>query len=249
MELLGYSERGAVNALFHEIYYAQHSETLLHGLLSLAQFPFCADAMPPPVSAAQVLLEQSFSDFGDADVVVLTKSAEHKTAIFLEAKVRAAQKKSWAIKKEFDTFRGDVGKGKVACSNLFAQLYLKTRLVEGLRSCVSVECCEVEMPPCFWGKTPKTTRKIGKNTIVLEAARRVRTHLDETRYIALLPGNPADIQSFFTTTLPQAGDMGLPGWDVTNWGFLAWQDVKAFCAKNTLHNTLAVFGYNADAII
>jgi hypothetical protein len=246
MELLGYSERGVVNALFHEIHYSQRSEALLLELLSLVQFPFCSDPMPVSVSVVQVLLEQSFSDFGDADALLLLTTEGQRMAMFLEAKVKNAQKKSWLIEQELDKFRRDMLKGNVNCSNLFAQLYLKVRLVEGLRACTEddVTSCQARFPPCF----KKTTGKIGKNLIVGEAAHRARTHLGESRYIALVPGNPDDIQGFFTKTLVQAGDMGLPGWDVTNWGFLAWEDVKQFCEKNALHNTLAVFDYNAGAV-
>jgi len=212
----------------------------------LARFPFCSGPVPPSVSAAQVLLEQSFSDFGDADALLLLSNEEQRMALFLEAKVKNAQKKNWLIEQELDKFRRDIQKGNVSCSNLFAQLYLKVRLVKGLRACGKDEVtgCRAQVPRCF----KKTTRKIGKNTIVLEAARRVRAHLGKARYIALVPGNADDIQAFFTKTLAQAGDMGLWGWDVTNWGFLAWEDVRQLCENNALHDTLAVFDYNAGAV-
>ncbi len=49
------------------------------------------------ITRVKVLIEQSFSDFGDADIVILTKdSFDNKKAFFIEAKVRVF-KKNWNL--------------------------------------------------------------------------------------------------------------------------------------------------------
>src|SRR5207249_796984 len=81
------------------------------------------------VSVDTVLIEQSFSDFGDADVLVLASTPEEKVAFFCEAK----RGRWWTLKKEWDEFKyrfQHPPPGGV--SNVFRQLYLKQRLVQPL---------------------------------------------------------------------------------------------------------------------
>jgi hypothetical protein len=86
MRIIGYSERGAVNALLYEIAYAPNSAELLQRLLARARFPLAGG--PGPVETATVLMEQSLSDFGDADAILLLDGSGGKSAVFLEAKVK-----------------------------------------------------------------------------------------------------------------------------------------------------------------
>lgn len=91
------------------------------------------------------MIEQSFSDFGDADAVVLVENKSWKQALFIEAKVRAFKK--WQILIEFEKFaetsekiREKIKRNEDAqeikrklTSNLFMQFYLKTRMVKTLQ--------------------------------------------------------------------------------------------------------------------
>ena len=100
MEILGYSERGIINSLFYEMKFSQNNLQLFSDFLSLFSFPY--RAVNFQISDAKILIEQSFSDFGDADAVVLVENKSWKQAMFIEAKVRAF--KNWQILIEFEKF-------------------------------------------------------------------------------------------------------------------------------------------------
>ncbi|OFV68089.1 MAG: hypothetical protein SCAL_000729 [Candidatus Syntrophoarchaeum caldarius] len=51
------------------------------------------------------MIEQSFSDFGDADAVILVNNQGDKEAVFIEAKVKTSQKPYWSILEEFEDFK------------------------------------------------------------------------------------------------------------------------------------------------
>ena len=65
MRVIGYSERRVLNALLYEISYSPAPSQLLSDLISHMVFPFTESR--PPTTEADALIEQSFSDFGDAD--------------------------------------------------------------------------------------------------------------------------------------------------------------------------------------
>lgn len=69
VEIVGYSERGLLNPLFYEIRSSPSSLQLLANLLSLIYFPRVG--VDFRIRGAKILIEQSFSDFGDADAVLL----------------------------------------------------------------------------------------------------------------------------------------------------------------------------------
>lgn len=134
MKLTGYSERGALNALLYEIAYSSKACSLLEHLLNLAHFPQ-GKQIGSEFTHVDVLVEQSLSDFGDADAILLLDTGGKKTAVFLEAKIKPAQTKSWTLDRQFELFRqGCSTEGELNSSNLFTQLYHKARLVDGLRS-------------------------------------------------------------------------------------------------------------------
>ncbi len=100
MEVIGYSERGVINSLFHEIKYSQNNIELLNEFLSLISFPSCR--LNYQISDAKILMEQSFSGFGSPDIILMVNNNEKKQAIFIEAKVKAFQ--HWNISEEFNKF-------------------------------------------------------------------------------------------------------------------------------------------------
>ena len=130
MKTIGYSERGVLNSLIYEITFADDSIRLLLRLLETCHFPFTQASWN--ADAAELLIEQSFSDFGDADAVALLKGDRPKV-VFLEAKIKSSQRKTWHIDDEYAAFR-DKMTTRVSSSNLFAQLYFKARLVDSLRN-------------------------------------------------------------------------------------------------------------------
>jgi len=101
MRVTGYSERGALNSLFYEFAYSNAPLQLLESFLRLAHFP--GEPIAMPLTDASVLIEQSLSDFGDADAILLLESGATKWVIFLEAKVKA-QARFWTLDEEFSNF-------------------------------------------------------------------------------------------------------------------------------------------------
>jgi hypothetical protein len=166
-ELLGYSERGIINSLFYELSYKDRDGNLLGQLLDEVYFPDWKGSFK--VSEVTILIEQSFSDFGDADVVLLIKNGNHKQRIFIEAKVRTYEKREWKIDKEFENFKAGIEPKKLSSSNLFTQLYHKHRLADGIAEMGvdDVASKGLLFPAC----STKSTRKLGKNKIVFRAAK------------------------------------------------------------------------------
>ena len=105
MEVLGYSERGVVGSLFYEMRERKTPE-LVAELLSLASFPYRDVTFD--VRSAKVFIDQSFSEFGMADVLLLLNNDGCTQAVFVEAKVRAGKKTKWTIDREFRAFRKGV---------------------------------------------------------------------------------------------------------------------------------------------
>ena len=243
MRILGYSERGLVNSLFFEIAYSQNSELLLYELLSISRFPFLSN-YKFSVSDAVILVEQSFSDFGDADSLLLITSEDKSSSVFIEAKVKPFQKKSWSIEDEFDNFINGT-KSKVSSSNLFTQLYHKVRLVTSLRQSGMIS---IQKGIPFPSSSSKQIRKIGNNQIVLNATKALLEHLDDTLYLAIVPDDRNNLETFYKSGLLEVEPEGYLDWDVSPYGYTTWADVESYCRRNQLENTLSVFEHNQGQI-
>jgi hypothetical protein len=243
MQILGYSERGIINALFYDIQKSKDAETLLEMLLLLAEFPFVSDAAFRVVSA-EILIEQSFSDFGDADVVLLINTGEHRISVFIEAKVKPSQISRWLIDDEFSQFVSGT-QSKLHSSNLFTQLYYKLQMTTALRlGGLSALKDGVQ----FSQVSSKILRKIGNNAVVLRAAAKVQEYLDRTYYLSIVPDKPSNVNRFFNNAFKQAIFTDLVGWNIMHYGYLTWLDIEGFCTKHGLTNTLEVLRFNEGQI-
>jgi len=243
MKILGYSERGIVSSLFHEIAFSPGAEELLSALLKLVSFPFVGFVLSE-IRMAQILVEQSFSDFGDLDALLMFETNRKRHSIFFEAKVKPIQSKQWGIQHEWQEFLSGM-EGRLSSSNLFTQLYHKVRLVKGLQE-VGIEGLQsgLEFPAC----STKTLRKIGSNEVVLRATRLLKQHLQGVYFVAIIPDDPLSVRDFFSNTLRESSPKGFAEWDISHWGHLSWAQVAQFCSENGLHNTLAVFDHNRGQI-
>jgi hypothetical protein len=235
MKVTGYSERGMVNALFYEINYSTTPESLLGDLLSHVAFPFL-DTVRHRVHEAEVLIEQSFSDFGAADVLLLLKTQRGPVSVFVEAKAGTG----WSIEKEFRDFV-DGTQTQVSSSNLFTQLYHKVRLVKGLRQ-DGIPALEEGL--AFPKSSTKTKRKIGSNEVVLKAVSLLAECLHETYYVALVPEPTENLDRFFPSLLTWVPPADYLDWDVEAYGYLSWSDVVSFCSENDLKDTQHVLQFN-----
>jgi len=243
MEILGYSERGILNSLFFEI--RGHSDTLhvINEFLSEISYPY-RDVQLEAKDVA-ILIEQSFSDFGDADAVLLIDSEKGKQTIFIEAKVKTWHRHEWLIEEEYKRFKDGIEKNKVSSSNLFTQLYHKMRLFEEMRC--DWECfrdSEINFPT--WSS--KSPRKIGGNEVVLGAVKKLSGYLDEAFYISIVPDSSSNLRIFFEDILKSSLPDEIKENDVRGWGYIAWEKVEKFCKEFNLTETLRVFEFNRGQI-
>jgi len=262
MEILGYSERGIINALFYDILNSPTPTTLISDLLNLTIFINKKEEVEFNISECKVLIEQSFSDFGDSDVLLLVENSGKKQAIFLEAKVKTYSGK-WDIVKEFTKFKDLKGKDRngnkiIPTSNLFTQLYFKNRLFLELGK---KNRNGLDLGIKF-NNTTKSPRKIGKNEIVQKAVDHLSEYIDESFYLGIIPNTQAEIKTFIKKCfIPSQSKLktNLTAWNKTNWGFLTWEDIETFLTwenrkkekkrkkrKKSLNSTCKVFDFNKD---
>lgn len=243
MEILGYSERGLLTSLLYEIAQKENPFSTLSKLLNLAVFPFHAFDHGE-ILGAEVFIEHSFSDFGDADAFLLLTCETGQISVFIEAKVKPYQQKSWQIEREWDKFIQGTKK-RLGSSNLFTQLYHKVRMVAALRD-GGIESLESGIP--FPHCSTKQLRKIGKNKVVLSAVKRLEQFLGASYYLAILPEEPENLARFYRDTLQTSAPESFEGWDVRHYGYLPWMDIEILCLKLGLMNTFKVFRHNRGGI-
>lgn len=233
--LYGYSERGMLWTFFGELSRRDNANELLADLLNQTSMVRGALRFTEPLSA-QILIEQSFSDFGDADVMLLLDHGSHKRLVFIEAKVRCQQ--HWQLSAVIGEFERLFAAGQVPFSNLFCQLYAKQRLIEALANDRRALETGMVFPPWTW------PRKIGTNPVVTRAVDRLATHAES-------PGNAT-----YLALVPDANDFGAAverferaaQVQCSQWGSLGWAQIAEFCRANQLNETLSVFEYNEGQI-
>lgn len=234
MEVVGYSERGVINSLFHEIKYSQNNIELLNEFLSLISFPSCR--INYQISDAKILMEQSFSGFGSPDIILMVNNNEKKQAIFIEVKVKAFQ--HWNISEEFNKFESKRGE-----SNLFTQLHRMVQLIKALQTHLSQQSNKFERELFL-----QANKKIGAHKIVLDAVEQLAHYCSDAFFVALVPDDNSKLSTFYQLTLKGYTPKDSKGLDVKNWGYISWADIEKFCEKNNLGETLKVFKFNEGQI-
>ncbi len=242
MEVLSYSERGVIGSLFYEMR-EQKTPELVAKLLSLASFPYQDVAFD--LRSAKVFIDQSFSDFGTADALLLVENGGIKQAIFIEAKVKTYGTRLWSVVKEFEAFRKGVKEVDVDSSNLFTQLYHKVRLAKALQA-GGIE--QLDKGVCFPEASSKIKRRIGRNKVVRKAACQLLSYAGDALFIALLPEETENLKPFFQETLKSFRPESFQEWDTRGWGYLTWRQVEDFCRAHHLPETVKVFEFNEGQI-
>jgi hypothetical protein len=134
VKLLGYSERGMINAMVHDLQKSNRCAEHLLAVLSLVRPRL---DLPSYITGIAFLVEQSFSEFGDADLVILFRDEKGTSySAFIEAKVACG--KSWDLEAQaYSVFKQKIELNsteqskqstahKVNNSDLFTQLYFKS---------------------------------------------------------------------------------------------------------------------------
>jgi hypothetical protein len=239
MKILGYSERGIINSLIFSIGEDKEFEgnSLMRRFISEITLPEKLE-IGSPINYT-ILLEQSFSRFGDADLVIIIhyKKTEDDKVLFIEGKVKTSQRKHWSLKGEFERyFEKDQYEKKEKyngySSNLFFQLYLKKLMFD---NCT--------LPIFKSGVTePKfgDNRKIGDNKVVLEALEKIKK-CKEAYYIGIIPSTNDEIEDLISDNDYKIEKLKLY--------FLSWKTVHEFCkSEEKLKKVLDVFEYNKEQI-
>ena len=247
MKITGYSERGAVNALFYELAYSGKALHLLEQFLSFVE---CQEfkKLSLALTDAHLLIEQSLSDFGDADAILLLDAGKTKLVVFFEVKVKSFQKEKWSLDGEFSNFTQGCGTvGKLSSSNLFTQLYHKSRLIDALRSPnIGINGLQdgIEFPAC----STKLRRKIGKNGVVLSAVKTIEPYCENAWYFSLVPDKSESIKSFYDRLSPDVWPRDFGDLESSRWGGMAWEKVAEFCNSFDLKSTSWVLEFNKGQI-
>ena len=240
IEVRGYSERGMINAMMYEMNYSSNGIEMLRNFLKLCVFPN-EDPDFENFNSARVLIEQSFSDFGDLDLLIMLDGSI-KQSVLLEAKVKTFQSNGWSISDEWDNFKqvvdGTLPKAEDG-SNLFIQLYRKMRLINTIKN------PNLKLQPNIIGDR----WSLGKNRIVIKAAEELAQYSSKPWFLALVPDSQKNIADFFKNKLSNLPTV-LPDWSILNVGYLAWEDFENYCknSPNEWINTLSNFSYNHGQI-
>jgi len=225
VRLLGYSERGMVNALCDDMAHSLDPASAVSSFLSWFDFP----ALQPDfsnVENATLLVEQSFSDFGDLDLLILVENNDETLqAVLIEAKV-SNDTRSWAtVEDRWAEFLGMFDGGGWNTSNLFVQLFRKVRLADSL----------AEHPGPFAADLFVPRGSPSQNAVVRRAVAELEKYIKggNVWFGAILPDDPDDLEAFSRDTLQTCTvAQRLPRWNTSRWGFLSWRTID----ENTKQN-------------
>ncbi len=248
VEINGYSERGVLFSLFHEIKYHPQGLRILGDILS--EIKFKSDVSFKPIEI-EIMMEQSFSDFGDADVVLLIKGKNGSNqVVFIEAKVQASVKtKSFKMPS--------VKYNKKNVPSLYRQLFLKYLMVKELKRNMSVEeirTIESNNVPDALKKMVGETRKIGKNPVVHLAVQNICKCLypikgkGQVFYVALVPKEYIARETEFWHKLKNVNEKGYKFDSLDKVGIIQWGTLYKICHDEGLDTTKRIFELNGNQI-
>lgn len=217
VQLLGYSERGMVNALCDDMAHSLDPASAVSSFLSWFDFPGVLQPDFSNVESATLLVEQSFSDFGDLDLLILVEKKDKVLqAVLIEAKV-SNDTSSWVtVEDRWAEFLGMFDGGNRNTSNLFVQLHRKVRLVDSLAECPGPFALDQFLP----------RGSLGQNAVVRRAVAELKKYIKDGNvwFGVILPDAAADLEAFSRDTLRTSSIAEcLPSWNTNRWGFLSWQ--------------------------
>ena len=177
LKVLGYSERGIFNSIVFQI--REHPEKMQEFITALNVEIDINENMN-----FILLNEQSFSDFGNSDLVIIIEQNKQKTVIFVEGKVKTYNQKSYSLVKEFEKIEKDKHYKQVS-SNIFAQLYYKYLLTQ------------IDVNNQFTdSKVGKKVKKLGKNQIIINAYEQYIKFASKYYFVAILPDNDGFLDKY-----------------------------------------------------
>jgi len=238
MAIYGYSERGIINSLIFSI---GNEVQLMNEFIRSLNIPmlFVNDT---PIGY-DILLEQSFSRFGSADLVIIIKYDKeplNNKVLFIEGKVKTSQKAYWNLVSQYKEFEKRKPENS---SNLFFQLHLKKLLFSNAPEIANSLKAKKEfvVEEDWYGRD----RKIGENTIVEKALTMI--NCSEAFYIGIIPSSVDDINTFLNNVEKSENDP-----IVEHIHLVSWHTVQNFCVlekyKKYFANVKLNFEYNKGQI-
>ncbi|WP_036877635.1 hypothetical protein [Xylanibacter oryzae] len=209
VNILGYSERGVMNALFYGITYEKDEKKQRAAIEAIINAE-STNETKTNYQKFDFYMEFSLSEFGSPDLTIIaTDDNKKKTAFFVEAKV--SNGKRYNINNEyrkFDRYLKNENNDKNHASNLFFQL--------GLKKCYLQLIKESEVNKL--GRLIKVSdnpRKLGDNVVVKKLSEIIKT-CNSFKFLAIIPKQKEQLKEyeFFS--------------DVK---FLYWEDL---CEKDSL---------------
>lgn len=180
MDIIGYSERGAMNALFYGIALKNDTENMKK-FLKIA-------GIEEEYIKYTVYSEFSLSDFGDPDMVIIAEKKEGgKEVIFIEAKVSCGKK--FDLSKQHESHNKYIENEEYESgqsSNLFFQLRQKYYFFQTKGDVEKQK--DLNIPPLikYYNQKKTEVRRIGKNKVVLDFINCIK-HCHTAHYVAIIP--------------------------------------------------------------
>lgn len=170
MKIVGYSERGAMNALFYGIALANDKKAFAEFLTKIS--------IDYHVSDVEFFMEFSLSEFGSPDLLVTFNGNNQKHILFIEAKTSCGKK--YELEKAFKYFertKKDKDRYDGYSSNLYYQLSMKKLFFENLPNSI-----DGNGTIGIDGRT----HKIGDNFVVKAICEKIKA-CNVAHYIAIVP--------------------------------------------------------------
>lgn len=172
MKIVGYSERGAMNALFYGMASANDDEAFADFLEKVG--------IDSPVSDVKFFMEFSLSEYGSPDLLVTFYTNEQKHILFIEAKASCGKK--YDLEKALSDYKRTEEKQERYdgySSNFYYQLAMKHLFFDNLRDSIS-------------GKDilgiDGRKHNIGKNFVVSTICDKIKD-CEVPHYIAIVPNS------------------------------------------------------------
>lgn len=178
MKIYGYSERGAMNALFYGIAMAKDKDAFAEFLNKIG--------ISFSVSDVEFFMEFSLSGFGSPDLLVIFNANNQKHILFIEAKTSCG--KIYKLDKAISDYKITDKRYNGYSSNLYYQLAMKKLFFENLPNSISRNGIE---------GIDGRTHKIGDNFVVKDICDKIKD-CKEPHYIAIVPKStiPSDAPEY-----------------------------------------------------
>lgn len=244
MNLIGYSERGMIYSLVSDLITMDDisAQDILQNVISKIVFLSNKD-VAIKVNNFDIIIEQSFSEFGDADLIFVLN--DKTINVFIEAKVNTASGLK-NLDTEFQEFDECITKNnpenKLNSSNLFTQLYHKMVMMKHINDDKLFSGIH------FPNFSTRSTRKIGKNPGVLKALEFISRSSENNLYIALVPDTKNNIINFKSKYFKKISNLPLDNWNTENIGFINYHTIleclpqNGFFHKNHEINKEQIYG-------